>query len=373
MSATYIHTERKPGFSLIIVRLLAVLYFLGLAAAVAYVWTCTQNRYVSTAEFKISRQQSSGVDAGLVQLALPGLSDSGSLDSQVTIGYIASADLLLELEKEYHLREHYSAPPRDFVFRLDPKATLEDRLAYYRGRITSHFDKDSGMTVINVDTFDPKLSRDIAAALLVKSETFVNIINQQIAEQQVEFDRVELDRSAKKVDDINAEILALQNKHNFISPDAAITAQLKAMEEMKMDQLRAEADLSSLLRDSPNSPRIETIRSRIRSLNELMDIENAKLTGPEKDRMSQLLSDFKELGMKLEFAVRLRAGAEMMLEKNRVDAVSRSRFFSVIQNPYLPEDIAIPRRPYATAAILGLGLLVFVICRVLLRSVFERV
>lgn len=353
-------------------RFLAVLYFIGLAVSIIYLWLFTQDRFVAIAEFKVSKQESSGVETGLVQLALPGLSDSGSVDSQITIGYIDSADLLLDLEKEFHLIKHYSSPSRDIVFRLNPRANLEERLKYYRNRISAHFEADSGMTIIAVDTFNPELSRDIAAILLKKSESFVNVINQSIAEQQLSFVRGEVERTAKNVEDVNKELLTLQNEHNFISPDEAISGNLKAVQELRMEHLKAEAELSSIQHDSPNSPRIEYIRSRLRSLNELIDIETAKLSGPEKDRLNQLLVQFKQLEQRLDFSTRLRAGAEMMLEKNRVDASARSRFFTVIQTPYLPEDVAIPRRPYATFSILCLGIMLFLILRALSHSLFER-
>ncbi len=372
MSATYIHTKRKAGFAKLILRFLTFLYFAALAAAIAYLWLFTQDRFVTNAEFKVSKQDTGGITGGLVQLALPGLSDSGSADSQITIGYIDSADLLFDLEKEFHLLEHYSSPPSDYVFRLSKNANLEERLKYYRDRIGAHFDPISGMTVISVDTFKPQLSKDIATSLLKKSEAFINVINQNIADQQLSFVRSEVERTAKNVENVNKELITLQNEHNFISPDEVISASLKVVQQMRIELLKSEAELSSILRDSPNSPRIDSIRSRIRSLNELIDIETAKLSGPEKDRMNQLLVQFKQLELRLEFATRLRSGAEMMLEKNRVDASSRSRFFTVVQNPYIPEDVAIPRRPYATVTILILGILVFFILRALSHSIFER-
>ena len=372
MSATYIHTKRKAGLSKLILRFLAVLYFTALAASIIYLWLFTQDRFITTAEFRVSKQDSSGVDAGLLQLALPGLSDSGSVDSQITIGYIDSSDLLLDLENEFQLVEHYGSSTKDFIFRLDPKSNLEERLEYYRKRITAHFDKDTGMTVITVDTFKPELSRAIAASLLKKSESFVNVINQNIADQQLTFVRSEVERTAKHVEEVNEALLVLQNEHNFIHPDEVISASLSAAQEMRMEHLKGEAELSSMLRDSPNSPRIETLRSHLRSLKELIDVETAKLSGPEKDRLNQLLMQFKQLELKLEFATRLRTGAETMLEKNRVEASARSRFFTVIQTPFVPEDVGIPRRPYATATILCLGILLFLILRALTHSVLER-
>lgn len=372
MSATYIHTRRQVGFSQWVLRILAVFYFALMGVSIWYVWNATQNRFITSAAFKISRQDNSSVSSGLAEMVLPGLTDSGSADSQITIGFIHSADLLLELEKEFNAVEHYSSPVEDFVFRLDPDALLEERLEYYRKRTSAHYDKETGLTMLSVDTFDPELSHRIATFILVRAEVFVNEVNQKVADQKMEFVRAEVERSACYVDEINKELLTLQNLHNLISPEEVISANLKAVQEMRMERLRTEADLTSILRDSPESPRIDSIRSRLRSLNELIDIETAKLSGPEQDRLSQILMQFNQLKLKLDFAVKLRTGAEMMLEQNRVDAISRSRFFSVIQRPFVPEDVGLPRRPYATATILVLGILGFLILRALAQSVFER-
>jgi capsular polysaccharide transport system permease protein len=373
MSSTYIRTKQNAGFARTVLKSLGVVYFLGLLMAIAYVWLLTQDRYVSKAAFKISRQEAgSGLDTSVVQLALPGIADSGSMDSQVTIGYINSADLLLDLEKQFNLIEHFSSPSQDFVFRMDPNGGLEDRLKFYRKHITADFNHDTGLTEINVDTFTPALSQEIAAAVLKRAEGFVNLINQDVADQQLEFIRGEVDRTSERVNEVHRELIELQNKHRFISPSEVINASLAAVQEMQMERFRAEAELASLLRDSPESPRIDNLESRLRSLNELIDKETTKLSGPERDRLNQILMEFKEIELRLETATRLRTGAEMLLEKNRIDAVARSRFFSVIQTPYLPEEVALPLRTYTTITMIFLGVLCFFIMRALVHSVHER-
>ncbi|MES2922444.1 MAG: hypothetical protein V4819_12905 [Verrucomicrobiota bacterium] len=372
MTASYIHTRRKLGPLQWILRILGLLYLLVLIASVAYLWLFTQDRFITVASFKISRQDSSTAQASLAQLVSPALADSGSVDSQTTIGYISSADLLMELEKEFDLATHYSSSKNDFIFRLPPDASIEDRLAFYRERIFAHYSPDTGMTMLTVDTFDPKTSKKIASSLLNKAETFINSVNQSVADQQLGFARSELDRSVKHVEEVNREVLKLQNEHSIIDPEAQIKANLSTVQELRMERIKIEAGLSSLLRDSPNSPQIDAIRSRLRSLDDLIDIETAKLSGPEQNRLNQVLAQFGELKQKLEFAIRLRTGAEMLLEKNRIETVSQTRFFTVVQNPYLPEDVGMPRRPYATVTIIVLGLLGFLILRALTQSVFER-
>jgi capsular polysaccharide transport system permease protein len=366
-------TTARKNIPSLIFGSLGVLYFIALGCVIAYIWTLTQDRFVSTASFKISRQNPSSGELGFATLALPGLSDTGSVDSQIAIGFIDSTDLLINLEKDFNLPEHYASPLKDFVFRLKSDALLEERLEYYRDRIFAHFDKETGLTVLSVDTFDPALSKKLAETILQRTEVFINTLNQTVADQQLSFIRGEVERAEKQVSDNTMELLALQNTHNLVSPDEVITANLKAVQELRMERLRTETSLASIERDSPGSPRIATLRSQLRSLDEQIAVESTKISGPEKDRLNQILSQYKELQLKLEFAIKMRTSAETLLEKHRMDAAARSRFLSIIQHPYLPENEAYPRRAYATVTIIGLGILLFLILRVLVHSVYERV
>lgn len=374
MSFTYTQTNRSGDYAKTLLKFLAILYFIGILGAIIYTWFFTQDRYVTEATFKISRNEpSSGAESGIAQMALPGLTDSGSMDSQVAIGYILSSDLLLELEKQFNFVEHYSSPKKDIVFRLERDAPLEERLEYYRKRITAHYDITTGLTLVSVDTFDPELSHKVADTVLNRAEAFVNKINNDVADQQLTFVRGEVERTSARVLEIHKELFELQNKHKFIDPTEVITASQLAVQEMQLERLRIDGELASLLRDSPGSPKIETLKSRVRSLNDLIERETAKLSGTERDRLNKILMDFQEIQLKLDTATRLRTGAELLLEQNRSEAASRTKFFSVIQEPFLPEDVALPQRGYVTGTIIVLSLLCFIILRALSNSVFDRV
>lgn len=360
-------------FTSSVIRLLGVLYVILIACIITYVCVFTQDRFVSIASFKVSRQDPSAGEQGLAQMVLPGLPDSAAADSQIAIGFVASSDLLIALEKEFDLQKHYASPAKDVVFRLPHDAPLDERLEYYRERIYAHFDTETGMTMLSADTFDPVLSKKIVEEILTRAEVFINSLNQSIADQQLVFIRREVDMAENQVREASLELLKLQNEHNLVSPNDAITATLANIQELRLQTLRLETTLASMQRDSPDSPKIPMIRSELKSLAELTAAEALKITGPEQDRLNQILARYKELELQLDFAVRLRTGAETLLQKHRVDAAARSHFISIIQRPYLPEDVAYPRRIYATASILVIGILMFLILRVLIRSVYERV
>lgn len=363
-------TRKSPteiGFSIA-----GIAYFLLLGCAITYLWVIAQDCYISIATFKISKQSASSAETGFAQIALPGLSDSGSADSQIAIGFIDSADLLLELEKEFQLHEHYSAPEKDFFFRLAKDAPLEKRIKYYRKHIFANFDVETGLTLLTVDTFDRNFSKTIAEALLKKTEGFINKINQSVADAQLTFVRGELERSEKNVKDASVAILNLQNSNNIISPDEEISGKLLALQELRMTRLRTDTSLSTLVRDSPESPRIDIMRSQLRSLDEQIAEGLSKLSSPEQSSLNQVLAHYKELELQLDFATKLRTGAVSLFEKHRMDAVSQSRFIMIIQRPFLPEDVGYPLRGYATVTLTVLAILLFMILRVFVRSLLER-
>lgn len=356
----------------IIYRIFVGLYMLLLAATIAYLWVFAQDRYETSAAFKISRQDTSAGSSGLSTLAIPGLSDSSSMDSQISIGFVQSADFLIALENEFDLAKHFSAPERDWYFRLDCDAPLEERLEYYRKRITAEFDSETGLTVLSVQTFDPELSLKVADAALKKAEKFINGLNQTIADQRLGFIRDEFDRAVAKVEECHRNVINFQNEHNLINPEDTISQNLNAVQVLRMDRLKTEADLKSLLKDSPQSPLIEGLESHLASLDQLINKEMEKLSGPERGRLNQLVADYQQLRTQLEFALELRSGAQALMEKTRVDSIATSRFFSVIQRPFLPEDVAAPRRWYSSITIFVLGMFVFLILRGLARSAMER-
>lgn len=348
-------------------------YWLGIAVILVYLWFLTWDQFSSLATFRVSKEEGTGMNAGLSQLVLPGMTDSTATDAQLAIGYIISSDLLMDLEKEFKLREHFRQPQRDIVMRLEADAPLEDRLEFYRGQITTHYTLESGQTTLEVRTFDRELSKKLADRILERAEDFVNKVNQDVADQQLGFVRNEVERAVNQVNEINKEIITLQNKHRFIDPNQAISVAIATINALHAKRIEKEAELTTLLRDSPESPNIPSLRSQIQSIQELTKIEMAAISGPEQDRLNQILIEFRILQEKLTFATQLRTSSEALLENKRIEAIANSRFFSVLQHPYLPEDQSFPRRGYVTSFILVLGFLGYLILRAIIRSFAEGV
>lgn len=372
MSATYVHTEKKSILFLWFSKISALAYWAGIAAVLAYLWFFMWNQYSSVGTFQVSREEGGSGDPSLAGFIVPGLSDNAATDAQLAIGYIHSSDLLLELEKEFGLREHFSKPLRDPVFRMEPDASLEDRLKFYRKQISTYFSLETSQTDLNVRTFDPELSQAVAKAVLERAETFVNEVNKEVADQQISFVNKELNRAVDHVNEVNQEILAFQNEHNIIDPEMEITAAYSVVTMLEAKRIEKTIELDTLTRDAPGSPKIRTLRSEVRSIQEEIEREKATLSGEQKDRLAEIRIEFRALQHKLTLANQLQTSAEVLFEQKRIEAIANSRFFSVVQNPYLPEEEAFPQRKYATGVILVLGSLGYLILRAVVRSILDR-
>lgn len=372
MSATYIHTEKDSKLFRWFSRFAALGYWLAVAAVLAYLWVLACNQYESVGTFRVAREEGGATEMSFAQMIVPGLSDSAAADAQLAIGYINSSDLLLELEKEFQLQEHFSKPVKDRVFRLEPDAPLEERLEFYRTQISTHFNAETSQTDLRVRTFDPELSQKVARTAMNMAETFVNEVNQEVADQQLAFVRAELNRAVEHVNEVNEEILAFQNEHNLIDPEMAITSANSVVNMLQSKRIEKESELATLLRDAPESPKIQNLRSELRSIQEITEIEMAKLSGEEQNRLNQILIDFRALQQKLELANQLRTSAEVLFEQKRIEAAANTRFFSVVQTPYLPEEEAFPQRKYASGVILVLGGLGYLVLRAIVRSILDR-
>ena len=122
---------------------------------VVYIVYFTQNRYYTNSQFSLVVKDATNVDYSAGLLSMMGKGSAGNNDIQSAIGFIKSADLLLEIEEEFDLQAHYSSPKYDYIYKLKSNSSIEDRLAYYRERITPIYNTATGL----IDLGDAGLRR----------------------------------------------------------------------------------------------------------------------------------------------------------------------------------------------------------------------
>lgn len=340
---------------------------------VTYLIFFTEDRFVSESQFSIVVEEGSTVEASMGILAMVGGQTSGSVDTQSVIGFIHSIDLLLEIEEEFALVEHFTAPKKDIVFRLAQTPTLEERIDYYRKHIGAVNNATTGLVVLTVETFSPELSFEISKSILNKTESFINNLNKEVAKKRLDFAENEVDRANEKIQSNEQALLKFQNDHKIIQPEAIIQAQLASIQMLKLEKINREVALITLRTSAPNSPNIKAQEVAVDQLGRSIEAQEASLSGPDQQKLNQLLAQYKEIQLNLGFAIELRKGAEFILEKTRVETISTSRFFSIIQKPYLSEESTYPRRWYLSVTSILVILLSFYILKSIIASIYDRV
>jgi len=341
-------------------------------ASAIYLFVMAEERFVSTSHFTVVVEEQNGADIASGLDSLLGSAPTGNTETQTVLGFIASADLLIELEKEFNLHTHYSTPKHDYIFRLKKDASLEDRLKYYRKKITAQINSTTSLLDLEIQTYSAELSYEVAKFILGKTEEFINKQNQDIAEEQLEFANKELIRAQEIIRKQERKLLNFQNQHQIIQPEAIIQAQLEAIQTLRLSKINREVELATIKAASPNSPLLKDIKTAIHALNKEIQSQEESLSGEDQQKLNNLLAEYKEITLDLEFAIGLKGGIEALLETTRAEAASNTRFFSVIQNPYLPEEKAYPRRWYLLASIFVIASLSLLLLKAVFKSIFDR-
>ena len=349
--------------------------YLGLVAA---------DRYVS--ESIIAVRQAGGEGASLpgAAMLLAGVNPPAREDTLFLKEFIHSRGLLLKLQEQLDLRGHFSTPTLDWPFRLAADASREDFIDFFRARVDVLFDDRSSLLTVRAQGFDAATAQQLNRAILEESERFVNESSHRIARERLRFAEGELQLAAERLQLARNQVLAFQNKHRLLDPQAQALAAGVLTAELEATKSRLEAELGSLrafLFD--DSYQVSALKSRIDALQRQIDAERRRATtngaggrsgrsGNNGARLNALAIDFQGLQLQAEFAqdaYKLALGA---VENARIDATRKLKSLIVVEPPSLPETAEHPRIAYNLATLLAICVLLYAITRLVLATIREH-
>ena len=210
-----------------------------------YFGIIASDRYVG--EAKVIVKQADNNNRGDFGIALLGAAmSSGSKDAQLVRQFISSLDMLHQLDESLSLRDHYQSKDVDILSRLWEWQSQEDFLDYYRQHTTVSYDDVSGILTIRAQAFTPEFAQKIVKAILQRSEQYINQIGYQLATEQVNFVKNELDRATQHLRKSKQVILEFQEKYQLFSPEQESGAKLTMVNELEAELTRQKAELNNL-------------------------------------------------------------------------------------------------------------------------------
>ncbi len=347
----------------------------GLPTLVAgvYFFAIASDLYLSEAKFIVrspKQVQTSSIGALLQSTGLGRAVD----DTAVVEDFIMSRDAVRKLERENDLRAIFDRPEGDFVTRFPGILMRSDFEALFRRYdhfVSVETDNTSGVTALRVKAYRPEDAQTIARALMGYSEQLVNELNERARRDALGTARREVDRAEQQISQIQKELTTYRVQQKMLDPKTASNGVLELIGQMNAAQATARTQLGELLKNSPNSPQIPLVKTRIASLDTLIAEERAKLSG-ETNSVVTTLTEYERLTLDRELAEKALASAFTSLEAARLEAQRQQLYIETIAQPNLADYPLYPKRLLSFGMVLASCLLAYGIAWLLVMSAREH-
>ncbi|CAN0605147.1 unnamed protein product, partial [Ectocarpus sp. 12 AP-2014] len=121
----------------------------------AYMFFWASDQYHSTAAFAV-RSSSKTAATEILGMVLGSGSQSTASDSYIINDYLQSQAIIEDISQDIDLSAIYNRDGADWLFRMGRDLPVEDQLNYWNGMVDVSYDGTSGVTYVEVRTFDPQ-------------------------------------------------------------------------------------------------------------------------------------------------------------------------------------------------------------------------
>ncbi len=262
-----------------------------------YYFAIASDLYLSQVKFIVhgpSKGSGSAISAMLQSAAAASVSE----DTYAVHAYLMSRDAVQRLEQEDDLRRLLSRPEGDLLTRFPGiwfwRKDFEALYKAYSRFVSVEVDGTSGVSTLDVKGYRPEDAQRIARALLTLSEQLVNALNARARHDALAVFQREVDLTEQKIAKIQGQLTAYRIKENMLDPKSAAAGPIELLAQMNGQLANSKGQLAEIIKNSPHSPSIPLVRTRIASLERLIAEERAKITG-DNGSVATTLTEYERL------------------------------------------------------------------------------
>lgn len=376
-SAPPVKLKRNRGSAIFLMLQVFVIVIMSTGLAVAYFGFIASDRFVSATQIVIQSNEGQS-PLGLQSLMGSGaasLMGGGSSGSQgdIVATYIHSTSIVRELQELLSLREMYGPDNVDRLSRLDPSASREDFLEYYRSRTNVQWDSQTNLLLVEVQAFTPSDAKLILDTIIMLSEEKLNSLTERKQQDLVAFAKVELVRAEQRLSSARLAVADFRQKYGEIDPVSSAESAGGLLAGINAQLAAEKAQLGSMLFVmKADSPQVRGVRARIKSLEKQAIEEKKRLTGNSGIVLSTLVSEYEGLIIEEEFARATYTSALSFLESTRARAQQESSYVVDFVTANLPDEATKPDRYIIILTVFVVSLLVLGISRLIVAAIKEQ-
>lgn len=358
-------------------RLLIWLLLVPTLLAIVYYTVLARGRYVSENIVAVLNTQAGTATPGTVTTigTLTGSTNPVALsDTMYLQSYLQSEDLLDKLQSSMQIRQHYANGGLDVFYRIYSWMSKEYFLTYFRNRVTSAIDPNSGLITVEVEAFDPAYAQRMGKAIIEQGDEFLNGYWHKIALDRLKFTEEEVSRSWKRSQNVKAQLIAFQSQHKLLDPVALAQANTTLTSTLQANLNQQEAALKAALGYmQEDSYQVKVMRDQIAATRSQLSAEAARgTTGDASDQLASLQVQYQTLLTQAGFFDTAYQAALLATEQARMDSTRRLRWVVVVEQPTKPESAIYPQRLYDIATVFVLCLIFFGIARLIVATIREH-
>jgi capsular polysaccharide transport system permease protein len=328
--------------------------------SVVYLAFIASDQYVAEARFAVLTIQTNVSSEKLTSAISSGIPTMAGQEAYIVASYIRSRAIIEDLSMQIDLRKIFRRPEADLWARLKRNATSEELIDYWNGMVTTYVDGPSGVVTVAARAFRPEDSVTLSRAIIQASEKLVNDVSSRARNDVMQRAEEEVRRYERAVRESLEDLRKYRDTEGFIDPVSAASSTSQLLMQAMSEKIRLQNDFFvSSKAMSTDAPTIQTLKSRLESVDAQIEQLKSKLTSnsPDGRSVADSLAKFEDLELKRTFAEKLYTIAQDALERARVRAEQKNIYLSVFVQPSLPQDASYPERT-SYSLLIPVGLLV---------------
>ncbi|WP_416189510.1 capsule polysaccharide export protein CtrB [Neisseria sp. CCUG17229] len=344
------------------------------AISLVYFGFFASDRFTSQSSFVVRspKSQSSLNSLGAI---LQGTGFGRAQDDIYTVGeYMRSRSSLDELRKILPVREFYETKGdafsrfNGFGFRGEEEAFYQ----YYKNQVMINFDTVSGISTLNVTSFDALESKKINEALLKQGEALINQLNDRARADTVRYAEEVVKTAAERVKEASQNLTDYRIANGVFDLKAQSEVQMGLVSKLQDELIVIQTQLDQVKAVTPENPQIPGLQAREQSLRKEIDQQLRAISGGGHASLSNQAAEYQRVYLENQLAEQQLAAAMTSLESAKVEADRQQLYLEVISQPSLPDLAYEPKRLYNIVATLIIGLMVYGILSLLTASIREH-
>ena len=340
-----------------------------------YLFAYASDQYESEAHFLVrsasgTMTPTTGVSAALSLVTGTG---GGQNEAVSVADYLTSHDAVDTLRKTDRLVERFQRPGVDIFSRLwSSNPTPERLLRYYQKQVKVKYNTDTGITVVEVHSFTPQDSYDIARRLIEIGEQRVNMFNTRSFNDAIANSRRQLADAENALALSDAQMTAFRRNRGDIDPMASGQAQIGLVSTLQGQLATARAQLNTMGgMISPSSPQYQALAAHVAALQAQVDAQAGRLVGGS-GAIANDISGYQALMLRREFLAKRYEAAAASLEKAREQALQQQLYLVRVVDANMPVKSTYPERWRILGTVVVALLLIYSIGWLIVAGVREH-